>query len=898
MASTGGLARLVTKRNGVVAAVVATTVIALAVVIVRSDGFRETRVDLNDAGVWVTNLSLGRVGRINTQIGSIEVAVKGPDAKTFDVMQVDDSVMLSSSAASSIQPVDVSLATVGEAVQVPQGGRSFFGGPTGAVVDPRNGNVWAAPRADLARFDTSKTPRVIEAGAEPEVAVGLDGTVYAAKVGDPEIRTRTTAGASATISVAEAPAKPKLTAVGSKVVVLDPDSAKLYVGGTDLRVDLGGRGRGPVLQQPGPETAEVLVTTDDEVVGVDLKSGTIRSIAKGGSGGAVAPVFLGGCAFAAWNKTPRYVQSCPGVDVRQADVKAMPSGGDLVFRVNRNRVVLNDASTGVNLLFTDRDPIEVNNWQDALIRDDSIDKTPDKVVQKQQLDCTTPPAPPKAGDVNAGTRVGRPVIIRPLENATVQNCDVPVIDLPDAVPPDAGAAVVVENGTAVQFTPAADRTAPVSFGYRLRGQTGEARGQATIEVVPEDQARPPILKPQKTVVESGRQVRHNVLKDATSPTGDILTLVDVKTTEGTVAFQANGELTYTSAGGAAGLKELTFTAEDEHAQRADGVLQVQVQPAGANQPPTARNQRVVAFAGKEGSVDLRANATDPNGDDLVVTSVETPAGLEVKWEERGLLRVKAAEPSSFVFTYEISDGAATSKARVRVDVLKPGENVAPIPVRDDVIARPGQPAVVDLLNNDSDLAGNVLAVTGLSVPDGSSVLAELLDMRIARVTVPAGFEKAAVIRYDVSNGFASATGVLIVRPFPKGRVPQSPITQPDAASVRAGNATTIRALANDVDPEGERLKLTKVEPLGEGKGTVFIEGDELRYKAPPGIEGTFRTTYTVESPAGYKADGEVTIRVLPADPAQNRPPDPPNVEARVFEGKETEIRIPLVGVDP
>ena len=53
----------------------------------RHDGFSETKVDLNDAGIWVTSRSLQAVGRVNTQIKAVEVRLDAP-VETSDLAQV------------------------------------------------------------------------------------------------------------------------------------------------------------------------------------------------------------------------------------------------------------------------------------------------------------------------------------------------------------------------------------------------------------------------------------------------------------------------------------------------------------------------------------------------------------------------------------------------------------------------------------------------------------------------------------------------------------------------------------------------------------------------------------------------------------------------------------------
>src|SRR5690606_17187478 len=101
---------------------------------------------------------------------------------------------------------------------------------------------------------------------------------------------------------------------------------------------------GSVLQQPGPEASAVLVATPSSLLSVDLGSGEQTEVAPAG-GSPVEPVRLGACVYGAWSGGSGAVAQQCGSD--PARVNAL--GGkaiNLVFRVNRGEIVLNDATSG------------------------------------------------------------------------------------------------------------------------------------------------------------------------------------------------------------------------------------------------------------------------------------------------------------------------------------------------------------------------------------------------------------------------------------------------------------------------------------------------------------------------------------------------------------------------
>ena len=893
-------------------AVLVALMFPLVVMALRSEGYHATKLDLNDAGIWTVNASLGSVGRINTQINALEVALPSPESQNFDVSQVDDSVLLQLPGRKQVVPVDVALAKLGDPITLPDNGQLQLGGPTAAMLDPAKGKVWTTARNAL-RSISPQSPPQIEAGDRSVMAVGIDGSAYVYSATKSAVESVSVGGERGSAGLADGVAAPTITVVGATPVVLDSNTGKLLVPG-QRPVDLSSLGGHPVLQLPGGVASEVIVATDTSLVGVTLAGGALRTLTKAGTRLPTAPVALAGCVRGAWAGTPTFAQFCDGSAGMIKPIDNMGTQPRLAFRVNRGRVILNDMQSGANLLFTPQDPIKVDNWNDALNRDDKQGKNNEKVVEKPKtFDCGADAKAPEPKDDVAGTRPGRPVIVRVLANDVIPDCVVPQVAIADADQPplDEGVATVVNGGRDIQVTPAAGSEKSIELQYKVTGSTGEAQAHLRVDVVPLSTNHPPVPEPDRTTVQAGKSVRINVLENDTDPEGDALTLTGVTSPDGTVTFRANGDVTYTSSGAAAGTKTLAYTVADEQGLEAQGQLTVNVLAPETNVAPTARADQLNAFVGRDTSVNVLANDSDPADNPITVSQVEQPAGLGLVWNERGEVRVHPTQAGTTTVTYQITNGEKEATGRLRIDAFEPGTNHPPIAVRDDVVARSGLPTLADLVANDIDIDGDVLAVTAVNPPPDSGLSVELLDMHMVRVTAPAGFVTAVQVPYTVTDGMASSAGVLVVRPFKGVGVDQPPTAGPDDVSVRAGNVTAIKVLANDVDPEGERLTLTGAggrdiagkeidgqTPLPPDQGQLFIEGEQLRYRAPATGPLTIKTSYTVEDPAGNRTDGLLTIHVSSSDPAQNRPPDPPQIEARVFAGASVPIRVPLIGLDP
>ncbi|MFC7482837.1 Ig-like domain-containing protein [Luedemannella flava] len=74
-------------------------------------------------------------------------------------------------------------------------------------------------------------------------------------------------------------------------------------------------------------------------------------------------------------------------------------------------------------------------------------------------------------------------------------------------------------------------------------------------------------------------------------------------------------------------------------------------------------------------------------------------------------------------------------------------------------------------------------------------------------------------------------------------------------------------------------------------------GDAVRYAAPD-RPGTATASYTIRDPEGRSAVAQLSVTVIAADAAQNQPPRPVTVQARVFAGATVRVPIPLEGSDP
>ncbi len=322
-------------------------------------------------------------------------------------------------------------------------------------------------------------------------------------------------------------------------------------------------------------------------------------------------------------------------------------------------------------------------------------------------------------------------------------------------------------------------------------------------------------------------------------------------------------------------------------------------------PPTARDDYVQAPAGREVTVEPLLNDTDPNNDPLVLGQYTPPEAVRVSQGEKGALRLTSDTSGTYLIPYQATDGTLSDEATIRFEVTDPDrEQSPPIPVRDSVVMKVGRSLNVDVLANDFDADGDVLAVTDARLQQIglAGVDVKVIDRRFVRVQVDQDPGQPLVIEYLVNDGRSpDQVGQLVVNVAPASGN-QRPVPVNDSVRVRVNDVVTIPVLNNDSDPDGDQINILSatLDPATQ-PGVLWLDGRNVRYRA--GSEaGTIKAKYTIDDTperSGLNASsGFIEITVVEALPDKNLPPVPPTLEARVFAGSSVTIPVPTSGIDP
>ncbi len=238
-------------------------------------------------------------------------------------------------------------------------------------------------------------------------------------------------------------------------------------------------------------------------------------------------------------------------------------------------------------------------------------------------------------------------------------------------------------------------------------------------------------------------------------------------------------------------------------------------------------------------IDVLDNDSDPNGDPLEVTGATADNG-DVTINPDGTITYTPDENfnGTDTITYEISDGnGGTDTATVTVTVNPVNDD----PDAMDDVAEVDEDGSVNIpvLDNDTDVDGDPLEVTGATADNGSVTVNP--DGTLTYEPDP-DFTGTDTITYEVSDGNGgtdTATVTVTVNP-----VNDAPEADDDTAETDEDTPpVVIDVLDNDSDPDGDPLEVTGAT-ADNGDVTINPDGT-ITYTPDENFNGTDTITYEI-----------------------------------------------------
>lgn len=518
---------------------------------------------------------------------------------------------------------------------------------------------------------------------------------------------------------------------------------------------------------------------------------------------------------------------------------AAPSGGNVEM-------------DGTQITFTPADGF-VGNGEFIYVVADGYGATSTATVRIQIAGGT---AAPVAADDSATVAEDGTILVDVLANDSDPDGD--PLTITGVTGASGGTASVVDGQ--IRYTPNADFNGTDTLTYAINdGRGGVANAVLTVTVTAENDA--PVSTDDVATMDENGTILIDVLANDSDVDGDTLSLIAVAgATNGTASVE-DGQLRYVPDAGFAGIETLTYDLSDGAGGIVTGTVTVTV--VDINEAPVAVADTASVDEDSDVLIDVTANDTDGNGDQLTLVSVGVAANGTVVIDGNQLRYTPNADFSGTdTVTYTVEDGRGGS-ATSTVDITINEVNDDPVAVFDTVEIAEDTDILVDVVSNDSDPDGGTLTLLSIdSVANGTAVI----EAGQIRFTPDTNFSGFATVLYTVSDGqggTASSNLQIDVTP-----VNDAPTAVDDVATVESGGTILIDAMANDSDPEGDSFYISNVS--WSGGGVVSFVNGQLQYEAVNNWSSDVTITYTLN-------DGEllstgtifVTVTAANSDPVAN-----------------------------
>ena len=276
--------------------------------------------------------------------------------------------------------------------------------------------------------------------------------------------------------------------------------------------------------------------------------------------------------------------------------------------------------------------------------------------------------------------------------------------------------------------------------------------------------------------------------------------------------------------------------------------------------PSANKQMVVDTLTTAREIVFRTNRKAIVLNDVAQGSVWLPDSNMVlmdNWDEvENQLEETEEEQDSPELTNEIADPQQRE------------QNTPPEAVDDEFGIRPGRSTVLPVLDNDSDLDGDVLTASPTSVPAWGTISVARGGRALQISGVDANQTGSTSFSYEASDGQATASArvQVTIHPYSQNAAPN----QLRASTVKIGANAQIQyqALSDWRDPDGDPIYLKHAE-APEGLSVSFSEDGSLTITDEGSAPGPKTVVLTVADDQGAETRGELIATVQEAG---NLPP--------------------------
>ena len=281
-----------------------------------------------------------------------------------------------------------------------------------------------------------------------------------------------------------------------------------------------------------------------------------------------------------------------------------------------------------------------------------------------------------------------------------------------------------------------------------------------------------------------------------------------------------------------------------------------------NPGPVAGNDNFTTSEDTPVSGSVIGNDSDPDGDATTFTQVSDPANGTLIWNDGSFTYTPAPQFSGTdSFQYQIVDAdGATSLATVTINVSGTNDTPEANPLPDQN-SFDGDPVMLDLSPNFTDVDGDPLTFTAIGLPPGLTI--NLNTGIISGMIDPSASQGGP---YTVEITAVDGSGASVSETLTWNIENPGPSAADDNFVTNEDTTVTGNVDGNDSDPDGDPV--TFIVTSNPNNGTVLLNpGGFFSYSPDPDFFGTDSFTYEIVDADGATASATVTIDVNPVDDA-------------------------------
>ncbi|MFN5273993.1 MAG: beta strand repeat-containing protein [Planctomycetota bacterium] len=757
--------------------------------------------------------------------------------------------------------------------------------PPTAVADSLSVVKGASATVNLANNDTAGTAAInrgsIVITTQPTngtVTVATDGNVnyvhnnssttsdsFAYTIKD--VNGLTSAPASVTVTVTQAPAPP--TAVADSFSVVRGASATVNLANNDT-AGTAAINRGSIVITTQPTNGTVTVATDGNVNYVHNNSSTtsdsfaytIKDI-----NGLVSAAATVSVTITANTQAPVAVN----------DTATVAEGGTATISILANDTAPTGGFDLASIVFTDlpiRGTIVKNADGTVSYTHSGNESTSDTfrytvkgtngvVSNEATVSITITPVndPPVANNDTASVVEGGSVNISVLSNDSDIEGNIDLTSVVIVSQPANGTVGVNTQTGVVNYVHNGGPSTSDSFTYNFKDSQGVVSNVATVSITIQ---RKPIANNDGLSVARGGEETVNLIANDTAPSGTLSPSSIVITTQpanGTITSLGNGQVTYKHNGSNTTSDSFAYTVADSNSNvSVPATVSVTITPV--NNPPVTQPDTATVSEG--GSVDINVLSNDTvtfDGlDPASVTIVTAPTNGTVIVLSNGSIRYthSGTESTSDVLFYTVRGNNGLVSSSTRVDITITAVNDGPLAVNDEANVLEGGTVNIPVLANDTDADNAIDTATVVIVNSPSNGTAILGVGGVVQYTHDGTETTVDSFTYRVSDvsGKASNLATVSISITP---VNDPPVAVNDAATIPSNIAAIVDLAANDFDND-DGLDLASIA-IGTqpSHGTLTVQTDGKVSYVHDGSEATSDVfTYRIRDKSGQLSN-EATV---------------------------------------